>query len=80
MFDDIFFSYTIFCSKMTRPGIRPIPAEIEYNNMRFLITEQPQVGQWPASAYLNETQLQNVIFFLDECLSESCLTSHCNSS
>lgn len=27
---------------MTRPGIRPIPAEIEYNNMRFLITEQPQ--------------------------------------
>ena len=47
---------------MTRPGIRPIPAEIEYNNMRFLITEQPQVGQWPASAYLNETQLQNVIF------------------
>ena len=28
---------------MTRPGIRPIPAEIEYNNMRFLITEQPQV-------------------------------------
>ena len=33
----------IFSSKMTRPGIRPIPAEIEYNNMRFLITEQPQV-------------------------------------
>jgi len=29
---------------MTRPGIRPIPAEIEYNNMRFLITEQPQDG------------------------------------
>ena len=28
---------------MTRPGIRPIPAEIEYKNMRFLITEQPQV-------------------------------------
>ena len=64
---------------MTRPGIRPIPAEIEYNNMRFLITEQPQVGQWPASADLNETQLQNVIFFLDECLSESRLMSQCNS-
>jgi len=30
---------------MTRPGIRVTrdpAAEIEYNNMRFLITEQPQ--------------------------------------
>ncbi len=27
---------------MTNKNIRPAPAEIEYKNMRFLITEQPQ--------------------------------------
>merc|ERR1719206_138911 len=29
-------------SKMTGKIIRPAPAEIEYRNMRFLITDQPQ--------------------------------------
>merc|ERR1711976_1065091 len=29
-------------SKMTGKIIRPAPAEIEFKNMRFLITEQPQ--------------------------------------
>ena len=29
-------------SRMTGKIIRPAPAEIEFKNMRFLITEQPQ--------------------------------------
>lgn len=37
----IFFSCSI---KMTGKIIRPAPAEIEFRNMRFLITDQPQVS------------------------------------
>jgi len=43
---------------MTRPGIRPIPAEIEYNNMRFLITEQPNDGTM--DTYINLLQEHRV--------------------
>merc|ERR1712236_114850 len=32
----------VFSCKMTGKIIRPAPAEIEYRNMRFLITDQPQ--------------------------------------
>ena len=35
----------LHCSiKMTGKIIRPAPAEIEFRNMRFLITDQPQVS------------------------------------
>ena len=35
----------LYCSiKMTGKIIRPAPAEIEFRNMRFLITDQPQVS------------------------------------
>jgi hypothetical protein len=35
---------TFKTAAMTGKLIRPAPAEIEFKNMRFLITEQPQVS------------------------------------
>ena len=39
-YDSIFIFFSII---MTGKIIRPAPAEIEFRNMRFLITDQPQV-------------------------------------
>jgi len=52
---------------MTRPGIRPTPAEIEYNNMRFLITEQPQDGTMDAYiTLLQEHKVSHLVCATDQ--------------
>jgi hypothetical protein len=52
---------------MTGKLIRPAPAEIEFKNMRFLITEQPQVEVTQNELLSHGSGDENKLEFLGLC-------------